>query len=71
MSEHFIIKNMYSSQAYFICDRNKNYVCPRVKRSLPCGDCKGTKYMDFAKTFDDKEIEEYNDIKSEFHGGNQ
>jgi hypothetical protein len=61
MSEHFIIKNAYSPQAYFICDRNKNYACPRVKKNLPCGDCKGTKHMEFAKTFDDEDKEIIND----------
>ena len=57
MKENLIIKDMYTPQAYFICDKNKNYICPRVKKNLPCGDCKGTKY---------EEIEEYYNIKSEF-----
>lgn len=45
------VEDMYTPQAHFICDRNKNYLCPRVKKNLPCGDCKGTKYIEFAKVF--------------------
>jgi hypothetical protein len=54
MAEYIKVKEMYTPQAYFICDRNKNYICPRVKKNLSCGDCKGTKYIEFAKVFNDK-----------------
>ena len=54
MAEYIKVKEMYTPQAYFICDRSKNYICPRVKKNLPCGDCKGTKYIEFAKVFNDK-----------------
>lgn len=55
MKEYIVAKRLYTSSPYVICDRNKNTICPRVKQNLPCGDCKGTKYMEFAKVFTDDE----------------
>lgn len=49
------IREMYTPQAHFICDRSKNSLCPRVQKNLPCGDCQGTKYIEFAKVFDSEE----------------
>ena len=46
------IRQIYTPNTYFICDRSKNYLCPRVKNNLPCGDCKGTRNIKFAKEFD-------------------
>lgn len=48
---------MYTANAYFICDREKNTKCPRVKKNLPCGDCKGTRYLKFAKEFEKGEYQ--------------
>ena len=31
------------------CDRKKNIKCLRVQNNMPCGECKGTKYEEFAK----------------------
>ena len=45
------IREMRTPQVHFICDRNKNIKCPRVKKNLPCGDCKGTEYFEYAKVF--------------------
>lgn len=47
------IKEMYTPSAYFICERSKNIDCPRVKKNIPCGDCKGTKNIKFAKVFEE------------------
>lgn len=44
-------KNAYTSAFCFECDREKNTECIRVKQNLPCGDCKGTTNVKFAKTF--------------------
>lgn len=49
------VEDMYTPQAHFICDRNKNYLCSRVKKNLSCRDCKGTKYIEFAKVFEESE----------------
>ncbi len=43
-----VIKDMYSRNAYFVCDRSKNIECPRVKRNEPCGNCKGTRNIKYA-----------------------
>lgn len=53
--ESVIIEDMYTPQAHFICDRDKNFSCPRVKMNVPCGDCKGTKHVEFAKIFYDED----------------
>lgn len=44
-------KQMRTPNAYFICDRTKNYLCSRVRNNMPCGECKGTKFIKFAKEF--------------------
>ena len=49
------VEDMYTSQVHFICDRSKNYLCPRVKKDIPCGSCKGTKYIEFAKEFSEED----------------
>ena len=51
MANFIKIREMYTPQVHFVCDRNKNKDCPRVKRNLPCGDCKGTKHYKFAKVY--------------------
>lgn len=50
---HGVVKanEIYTPNAYFICDRSLNKSCPRVKNNEPCGDCKGTTNMEFAKIF--------------------
>lgn len=62
MADYIKVKEMYTPQAHYVCDRDKNYACPRVKNGLPCGDCKGTKYREFAKVFNEEE--EMKDYKS-------
>lgn len=44
-----IIKWHYdSSYIYYNCDRSKNVDCIRVKKNLPCGECKGTTNVQYA-----------------------
>lgn len=43
---------------YFECDRVKNNICERAKKNLPCNDCVGTRYMKFAKVYDNDIIKD-------------
>lgn len=54
------LEQMYTSATHFVCDRSKNYLCPRVKSNLPCGDCKGTRYIEFAKEFEEEIHTQFN-----------
>lgn len=37
-----------NGSAIFECDRLKNTKCNRVRNNLPCGNCRGTKHINFA-----------------------
>lgn len=54
MKGYIRLKDMYTPNAYFECDRDKNYLCPIVKQNQPCGNCKGTRYIKFAKIYDER-----------------
>lgn len=47
-SKGSIVWHYDGSYMYFDCDRKKNIKCPRVRRNLPCVECKGTKNVKFA-----------------------
>lgn len=52
MSKYMKVTESAGNQ-YFLCDRNKNHECSRVKLNIPCGDCIGTKDRTMAKIFND------------------